>query len=243
MHLLTKLLIIISLIIGQSAFSQEMGSQKKLNLSFDLVSQHLWRGFECGQAPSAEPSVTWYNGNFNAGVWAARSFDGSYNELDLYAGYSWKEFSLTFFDYYCPPSDLSRAEFTEFHGDETFHYYLFDLAYNGTEKLPLQFMVSTMFLGADRDTSTGEYHYSTYLQGGYTFRYKKHSLSVFAGGTPYKNGYASDAAVVNTGISYKYPLQVNEKLTVPFKFTTVYNPDLNEVYFSFSLSFSHDFKF
>ncbi|MDP2890913.1 MAG: hypothetical protein Q8P34_18350, partial [Bacteroidota bacterium] len=47
-----------------------------------LLSRHIWRGNQLGDAIAVEPSVTISGGRFSFNIWAARTTNNSYSEID-----------------------------------------------------------------------------------------------------------------------------------------------------------------
>ncbi len=211
--------------------------------SVDFAIPHLWRGFQCGSGLSVEPSVTLQHKNFSGGIWAAHAFNNSYNEMDLWAGYTYRWFNVSLYDYFCPPAyNPSQADFTILGGPRTFHYYSLDISYLGTEKIPVSLLASTMFLGADFHPESMEYFFSTYLQAAYNLTLKSMQFQIFTGGTPAKGGYAQSAAIINTGISCKTKIRITSSLDIPFKLSVVFNPDQDKFYLSAGISLNYDYK-
>lgn len=192
-------------------------------VNVDFVSSHVWRGGKSGNAPSVEPLLEFNYGNLTLGTWAAATFDQKYKELDLYLSYQVNAFSITLFDYYCPPEKLSEARFSNFHGSDTYHLYSTDVSFNGNQKLPFTFTASTMMYGMDMDPETGKYYFSTYLETGYSKSWNNNSVSTKIGITTHKGIYAEKAALVNTEMSYTKTFEF-DRFNLPLFSRLIYNP-------------------
>ena len=93
----------ISLVIiaGNNLFAQKADSSataksepSKINVSVDLMSRYIWRGIDYGNAPSIQPTLSLTKGGFEIGSWGAFNTLGTYHELDPYAKYTIKSFSV-----------------------------------------------------------------------------------------------------------------------------------------------------
>jgi hypothetical protein len=64
-----------------------------------LQSRHLWRGSQLGDQVAVEPSVTLGAGRFSFNIWASRTTNNSYSEIDLIPSWQFNELSLSLLDY------------------------------------------------------------------------------------------------------------------------------------------------
>ena len=76
-------IVLFSLAISLSTVkSQEI----TIDAGADIVSTYVWRGLYVGPA-SIQPGISLSSGGFTLGVWGSSSFDSSWREFDLYAGF------------------------------------------------------------------------------------------------------------------------------------------------------------
>jgi hypothetical protein len=203
-----------------------------LKVSVKFLSKHLWRGRPSGNTGSVEPDITWeINKNWSLSMWGGYCFDGSYQELDLYVTYKWKQFSFSLFDYYNPPSDSTffSSQISTFDNDKTLH--LFDLkAGYQFKRIPLSFTASTLIYGDDKTAGRNQ-RFSTYFEAVYTYKRSWGELSFLAGGTPHKSLYASKAKIVNLETSTTIPVKISRELKTNVSGSIIYNPIRKESYF------------
>ncbi|MGE5424106.1 MAG: TorF family putative porin, partial [Syntrophothermus sp.] len=103
-------IIMLFLIAASSASSQDSTRlHVKLNVGADIVSRYIWRGCDYGNSPAVQPTLSLTAGNFEAGVWGSVAMFSFYKEVDLYAKYSLKGFSVSFTDYYIPSTNGTPA--------------------------------------------------------------------------------------------------------------------------------------
>ena len=97
-------LILIVLSSSFSVFSQEDSGKCDVNLNIgsDIMSRYVWRGTDYGNSPSIQPTLSVTVKNFEIGYWGAIATNSFYKEIDLYAKYTVKNFSLILTDYYIP---------------------------------------------------------------------------------------------------------------------------------------------
>ena len=200
------------------------------NFDIGIYSQHIWRGTATSYSPSIEPSISYNHKNFTAGVWAAQSINGDYTEMDVFLSYSLKNFTLTLYDYYCPPTLNTRHRLFNYEAKSTWHSIDVNLEYGGTDKFPISFLLATMIYGDDRNPVTLENYYSTYFQMGYDYEIRQHSFSLFMGVSPQENYYGHRFGIVNTGITANSKLQFNNMIAVPFEASIITNPMANNLY-------------
>ena len=187
----------------------------------DFVSRYVWRGTDFGNSPAIQPNLALGYGGFELGVWGSYSTNnGNFQEVDLYASYTFKEMvTLTVTDYFFPNGRISDNNYLHYDSDSTGHIFEGMISFNGTEKIPLSLFIATNFAGADAKTHDGKLQYSTYIELGYSTYVGKTSLDVFLGVTPTspdqdkgESGYyGSKAGIVNLGITGGRDILKNKK--------------------------------
>lgn len=208
----------------------------------DFVTRHSWRGGMEGGAPSLEPTIEFRKGKWTIGTWFAATFDDKYKELDLYVTYSpTSQFSVSLFDYYCPPTKLSDAHFYKLGKTDTRH--LFDIIFNYQfKKFPLKLTAATLFAGMDTDEKE-DLRYSTYLEAAYTYSWHNYDLTAVVAGTPWEGIYASKADFVNLELKLAHNFKLKKGVDFPIFGRVVHNPYRNETYYIAGFSFSGLTKF
>jgi hypothetical protein len=219
-----------------------------LNVGTDIMSRYVWRGTDFGNSPSIQPTLSFSVGNFEVGAWGAIATNSFYKEIDLYAKYSLKNFSVTFTDYYVPsvtagvPSSPD-TRFSIYHDKLTCHSLEGSLQYKRTEKIPLWISGSVFFYGNDKrwgydakKDTTDKTYYSSYFEAGYSFRIKKNTADVFVGFTPMAGAYGNTAGVVNAGITGSRRIQITDEFAIPVKASLIVNPQTSNIYFLFGIT-------
>ena len=219
-----------------SAFSQFTISEAEITLQ----SRHIWRGSKLGTAPMLEPSVTVSNKNFSFNVWAAKTLNKSYSEIDLIPSYQIGEITLSLLDYYVPEIEGSNS-FLNFKEGESRHTLEFSLDNYSGEKSRFKWMIGTFFAG-DKNEETGKTFFSTYLEFKYPFSFLTIDAEPFVGLTPLKGYYADKFAFINSGLVLSKDVKLSAKLLCPLNLTYTYNPyaDHHFLTFGFGLALSSE---
>lgn len=229
--------LIIFIVLVFSARGQEPieNSKPELNIKFDILSSHIWRGFKNGNSLSIQPTVSLSGKAWNTGVWAAYAGDNSYFEIDLFVEYIYRSITFSLYDYYCPAS-TQMVGFVDFRKHHTKHTVDAMLAWN-PKHIPFKFMASTMVLGDDLSPSTGRQAFSTYLEPALTWEWKRFSGDIFLGITPYKGYYSSSPSIVNFGAAVGYNLKIS-KFELPIQSKVSYNPVLKATWYMVGITLS-----
>ena len=91
----------------------------------------------------------------------------------MYAIRSYYEMiTVTATDYFFPVDGFMNKYF-DYTDTTTGHIFEVSAAFNGTEKLPLGFLVATNVYGADARKDNGDPYFSTYIEANYQFKYIK----------------------------------------------------------------------
>ncbi len=219
----------------------------KLNVGADVVSRYIWRGTDYGNSPAVQPTLSLSAGNFEIGAWGSVALASFYKEVDLYAKYSFKGFSVMLTDYFIPsvtgtPSSPDTRYFV-YDDKKTAHSLEGCLMYKGNAKLPLWITGCVFFYGNDKrwgsniaKDTTEETYYSSYFEAGYTFPIKDKNLDLFVGFTPAAGAYGNALGVVNTGISGSGRIKITDHFELPVKASLIFNPQASNVYFVFGIT-------
>jgi hypothetical protein len=200
------------------------------NLDFEaeviIQSRHIWRGSMLGDAPAIEPSATLGSGRFSFNIWAARTTNNSYSEIDLIPAYQFDHFQLTLFDYYNPVPG-GNNQYLNFQKGKNRHSLELSLDNYLVEKQRVKWMIGTFLLG-DKNEETGNPFYSTYIGLKYPFTILGIETEPFAGLTPFRGYYADKFAVINTGICFSKEFELNAGFSVPLSLLVICNPHQNQ---------------
>lgn len=213
-------------------------SYNPLQFGLQAKSGKNWRGLEISDQAFLETKLSLANrkGNLSVGVRGSNSFNGEYKQFDYFVNYQLGKFRFSvwdiynFSDYLKPDTDLFN-----YSAATTRHFIDATVAYQISEKFPLDISWSTMIFGRDRDTYAsdivegskkddirrGANRYSTYLQLSYPFQAKEINFKPYVGGVFAFNGkntfYSNKAGIATFGFdaskkvsigNYEFPLSV-----------------------------------
>lgn len=200
--------------------------QVSLSVGADFVSSYIWRGLYSGPA-SVQPGISLTAGNILVGVWGSTGFDSSSREFDLFASYTFRNVSLKMTDYFFP-RDIQTGEDGGYF-DFSVHVIEATLGYSFGSVLPLSLAWNTNLVGDDNN--------STYIEANYSLPLQGVNLDFALGATPWKGAYSNGAAVVNLAIKASKRIAITPTFSLPVFTQVVLNPDSENVYFVFGLSF------
>ena len=211
--------------------AQNTNKNFSINGSLEFNTRYIWRGIHFSNSPVLFPSLGLeYNGLALSST-AGYALDGKHTEIDFSLSYSNRGFTIGINDYFMP-SSLSSDNYFDFDTKSTYHSVETYLTYS-LAKIPLWFTASCFVYGNDRDTNLDNF-YSTYIETGYVFNFKKKGdISLILGVTPFKGTYAESFNVVNITAKYDYNLHLSN-LKVPLSASLIANPSANKVYLTFS---------
>lgn len=213
---------------------ESLPQERKLTLEGELLfhSRHLWRGMQFGETATAEPSVTIRRGAFSFNVWAAKTRDDSYAEIDLIPSCKINQFEITVLDYYNPIPGEDNTFFNLKDGRNR-HSTELALTHHPSAKLPVRMMAATFFFG-DKNPNNGHAYYSTYTELGCPVNMAGFQLEPILGLTPHQGYYAGKFAVINTSLQVKRNFIISPALTLPVKFSLVHNPHREKTFVALS---------
>jgi len=228
MKLLLKLIFCCAVFFSLKVSAQE-SRPWKVDFRTDVFSRHLWRGDQLGNAPAIEPEISLTKGNFVFSVWAASTFNNSYNEIDFILNYQVLPFlNISFYDYYNPVPD-AQNEFWKYIGDEMRHTVEMT-ADLGKDDFPLT-LLAGVFLYGDKDSISSGERFSTYIEPAYNFKIAKKDFRLFAGFTPFSGYYAHNFAFINIGATFSDSFSIGTQLELPVEITFCTNPSTNQTWF------------
>lgn len=207
-------------------------AQQKVNLEGEIMlfSRHLWRGDQMGNAAAIEPSVTISSGIFSLNLWAAKTFNSSYAEVDLIPSIKLGSLSIILFDYYNPVRGEENRYF-DFSKNNNRHSVELAVSHAASHKMPLRWMIGT-FLFGDHNASSGNPHFSTYAEVGAPFQINTLDIDPFIGFTTHEGYYADRFSLVNCGSTIKRVFAFYNIL-LPVQVTATYNPNKNKAFVNF----------
>lgn len=202
------------------------GQEVAVSAGADIVSSYIWRGQYCGPA-AVQPGISLSAGNFSIGAWGSTSFDSSWREFDLYAGYSIGNFSVLVTDYFFP-RDLPSGEGSGYF-DYSEHVFEATLGYSFGEVFPLSLAWNTNFAGDD--------DYSSYFEASYTLPVRSVNIDLILGATPWEGAYSDGFALINASIKASKEITITDSFSLPVFTQAILNPDTKDVFLVFGMSF------
>ena len=236
----TFLLALATLTFSMSAQETEP-KNCKIAAGADFASMYLWRGFNLGNSPAIQPWAEFSYKGLSVGAWGSYDFTNTYKEVDVYAKYTYKTFSLIFTDLFSPSFDDLDKDYYNFTGDTSSHVSELGLSFNGSEKIPFSVSGGVILYGLAFDHKVNDptkLNYSSYFEANYLGNLGEFAYNVFAGFTPTESiFYATDGfAFLNVGLSAKKEIKVTESFALPIKLTLATNPNSKEVFLAMLLS-------
>ena len=181
-------------------------------------------------------SATWRG--LTVMTWASYALSNNYAEIDLFLSYNIGGLTLNLNDYFSENElNMASTSYTEWRDTLTSHLIETSVVYQlPIEMLPISFTASIFLYGADLNESS-EQNYSMYFEANLPFKAGNNDCSVFIGGSPYKGYYASDAALVNLGMSAMRDIQINNDFSIPLSTSLVFHPYNKDVFFTVGITF------
>lgn len=238
-------ILFISIILGISLnlYSQS-DSSSRINVSADIFNRYVWRGLDYGKAPSIQPTLSFVKNNFEIGTWGSINTVGTYSEIDLYAKYILKSFTIGITDYFihCEVCQ-NNTHYLNYSAKTTTHAIEPSLLFKGPDKFPVSIFAAAFVYGNDRawgydaeKDSTLKNYYSSYFEIGYNVKCKKNAFDLFMGFTPAAGAYGNTFGVINTGITAYRSVAISEKFSLPMKASLILNPQAGNLYFTLGIT-------
>jgi len=229
--------LILLLALGIKGFASDT-LRVNLSVGTDLVSHYVWRGLLLSNSPSIQPSMSVSYGGFAFGSWASYSINpAEFQEVDLFLTYSKGSFTIGVNDYYNPTDSVGKNDqYFSYSKNSTLHTFEPFISFSEIGGTPFSASASLFVYGNDRD-ETGKNMYSSYLELSYSTDINDIGFDLFAGATMNKGYYADKPALVNLGISISKELMISESFSIPCKGSFIVNPDTQNVYLVFLISF------
>lgn len=235
--------IMLAISSAQLLHSQDENSEKvKLEAGFDLATTYLWRGYEFGNGPVIQPWTRLVYGGLSAGVWATTNFIGDSKEVDLYASYTFKNFTLSITDLFSMGIVGLDQDFFDFGSPTSTHIAELGLSYGGSDKFPFTLSGGIFLYGLALDPradNPDKLNHSTYFEVGYPGSFKDCTYSVFAGFVPTESAFyqTEKFAFINVGCKVGKTIPVTAQFSIPATFTLATSPERKTVCLSAMCSF------
>ncbi len=199
--------------------------QSVFDVSVDLYSRYVWRGFDFGNSPSVQPAFSFTKSGFTAGVWGAFATTGHtsnppYSETDVYLSWSVPvktgSISLGVTDYFFPSS--TPNDYFDYADNHTFEA---NIGVTPAKSFPLSISGNINFAGSDKD-------YSAYFE----LDYPVSTATITFGFIPWKSGYygTNTFAVVNTGISDSKEIPLTGAFSLVLHGSVIVNPYTKNIF-------------
>jgi len=238
-----KKLVLGSFILLGSFFSNRTSAQPdsglKINLSGDLVSSYVWRGFKQAGA-SIQPALSLSKGNFSIGSWGSTDAGSKgKKEVDFYASYAINNFQISLTDYWWDGENAYRY-FSYPHEDYSGHMLEAGVSYTFPETFPITLAWNTFFLGKGNKKANGDNSFSTYIELSYPFSIKNVDLKIAAGLIPWESAvYGPDMdkfkfTSIQLGASKE--VKITDSFTLPIFTNIVVNPTVEDIHFVFGVT-------
>lgn len=233
-HYNLKLIAALSLLVAISLapIAATFAQNHALSVSVDLYNRYVWRGFDFGDSPSIQPSMSLSAGNLSIGVWGSFATTGHgsnppYSETDLSASYSIPlntgSLSLGVTDYFFP---YATPDYFLFNDN---HVYEANVGVTFAKSFPLSISGNINFAGkSDPDNSM-------YFE----LDYPVSTATLTFGFIPMKSGYYGTRkfGVVDVGVSDSKDIPITDKFSVPLNGSLLVNPYTKKIYFLIGVSF------
>lgn len=218
------IIIALALFTGSVAVTAQEESSASFDAGADIVSNYIWRGTKFGTGPAVQPYVEFSAGNFAIGSWGSFGVtDNEAAEADLYLSYGFDfGLSIGLTDYYYP-----GTPYTDFSTASGSHGFEVNLGYE----------ISGFSVGANymlnEAGGAGTAGGDMYFELGYGFE----SVSLFVGAGDGWHSTSGDFTVCNIGLSVSKEIEITENFSLPVSGAMIYNPDADQYYVVFGVSF------
>lgn len=230
----------ISAVSAQDSETESESQESNVNLDFgtQIVSRNIWRGSDYGAAPAFVPEIALEAKGIQIGAFGALSTLGTYSEIDLFAAYNYKGFTMMFVDYFFPVENIAKNHYFEYRNKYTSHVFEIAFQYERTNRFPIHLFVGTLFYGDDKDPDDGDNVYSTYIEVGYAAHIGICDADFFVGYTPTAepNFYADGRGFINAGITASKSIKITNSFDLPVFSSLIINPKAEKIFFVFGLT-------
>ena len=212
---------------------------QNIDLSADLVSSYVWRGFKQTGA-SVQPTLSAEYKGLSLSGWASTDIAGDgKKEVDFTLGYSVSGLTVSVTDYWWDGEEANRY-FSYPKDENTGHMLEAGLSYTLPESFPLSLSWNTFFLGKGNKKADGDNSFSTYIEASYPFRVKDVDLSVSAGFIPWESAvYGPDMngfKFTSIQLGASKDIKINDRFSLPVFANVIANPAVEDIHFVFGFT-------
>ncbi|MGI6370067.1 MAG: hypothetical protein GX372_04885 [Ignavibacteria bacterium] len=238
-----KTILLFFILICPTAFAQtnseaeDKSSKWKMIGNVQYVTQHQWRGLGrsqlFGRAPAFEPSISFFNKNWNLGVFVGSSFDDVYKAILPWVSFSpVKNLWIGVWDIYSPGKKLWTSEAKPFDfGLTTSNHFVDAVISYKLPWFPLTLKWATIVAGKDPDAE-GKRNFTTYAEVSYAHNWDDFSIWGGVGVTPWGGLYYRDKGGINNlEMKLQYNFRLYEPITMPVFTKFTYNPLSDQFHF------------
>ena len=240
-----KIFITMAIFLSLTVRAQDEGKSDFL-LNADFVSSYVWRGAYFS-GTSIQPEMALSVGNFRIGAWGSVDIGGwDYKEVDLFASYSFGNFTAGLFNYWAAGEDA----FNYFdYSESTRHLLELNLLLNFGNS-PFSLGWNTIIAGDDKyfnDKFEEKRAFSTYIEASYAFSVKDVNLDFAVGASPWKSsvmynsfwegGRTDGFAVVNLSLKASKEVKITDKYSLGLFGQLAFNPAKEDAFLVFGIKF------
>lgn len=199
----------------------------------DFANRWIWRGMNYSETPVVQPTFAYKKNKMKFSVWGSYAFGREkYEEIDFTIDYDLaKGLNIGLIDYFGFRDTINANQhFLNFNGRSTTHLLDGQIIYNLPGRIPLSFLWSTWFWGADKNESKEENNFSSYFEISYNKKVQGLSYGFVAGMTPWKGFYNKGLGIVNIGAKMGTDIHVSDKLKIPSEMALYLNPQTQNLY-------------
>jgi hypothetical protein len=218
--------------------AQESG-KVAADLSGDLVSSYVWRGFKQA-GTSVQPSLSVTYEGLSLSAWASTDIGGNGNkEVDFSLGYAIGGLGVALTDYWWDGEGANRY-FSRPDNGNPGHLLEVGVSYALPESFPLSLSWNTFLLGEGNKKADGGNSFSTYVEVAYLFKIKEVDFTVQAGFLPWESavyGPAMDGfKFTSIQIGASKEVKINERFSLPVFASVIANPAVEDIHFVFGVT-------
>lgn len=205
----------------------------------DFANRWIWRGMNFSETPAIQPTFAYKKNKLKFTVWGSYGFGREkYEEIDFIADYDlFKGFNIGVIDYFGFRDTINdRQHFLNLGPRTTGHLLDGQIIYTLPGKVPLSFLWSTWFWGADKNETKEENNYSSYFEISYNKKIQSNRYGFLAGMTPWKGFYNKGLGIVNIGAKVGTDLHVTDRMKIPTEMALYVNPQTQNIYLTVTLT-------
>lgn len=247
MKILIKTLSIFASLFVLTTLNAQPNDRNPFELGFQFQSSKTWRGLNISDEPfiQSKLSITNKQKTLALGVRGSNSFNGDYKQFDYFASYKLGKFNFSVWDIYNYSAYLKPdPDIFDYSPETTRHFIDATIAYQVSNKFPLNISWSTIVFGRDRDVlpedalaksdkdpvRNGKNRYSTYVQLAYPFKYDGFIIKPYIGGVFALNSkntfYSDNAGIATIGFNTYSKMKIGN-LNLPISVNPYWNIQKN----------------